>query len=64
VFECGGIVQNSKFIWNRQHVGGYLVDGDRIDLVCNSYTRDGGPVEFPVQPCPAGVSAPAIAEES
>lgn len=64
VFECGGIVQNSKFIWNRQHVGGFLVEGDRIDLVCNSYTRDGGPVEFPVQPCPAGVSAPVIAEES
>lgn len=60
VFECNGQVTNSRFVWNRQHVGGYLVPRDRIDLVCNSYTRDGGPVEFPVTPCPAGTLAPTL----
>jgi hypothetical protein len=60
VFECGGIVRDSRFVWNRRHVGGYLVEGDRIDLICNSYTRDGGPVPFPVQPCPPGTVAPVI----
>ena len=62
VFECNGRVENSKFVWNRRHAGGYLVPRDRIDLVCNSYTRDGGPVPFPVQPCPPGVAAPVISE--
>jgi Right handed beta helix region len=60
VFECNGRVEGSRFVWNRQHVGGYLAPRDRIDLVCNSYTRDGGPVPFPVQPCPAGAVAPAL----
>ena len=60
VFECLGRVVDSAFVWNREHVGGYLARGDRIDLICNSYTRDGGPVPFPVQPCPAGRTAPAI----
>jgi sulfur transfer complex TusBCD TusB component (DsrH family) len=61
VFECNGQVTNSRFVWNRQHVGGYLVPRDRIDLICNSYTSDGSPVPFPVQPCPAGTFAPSLA---
>lgn len=60
VFECNGQVTNSAFVWNRRHVAGYLVPRDRIDLVCNSYTRDGGPVPFPVRPCPAGTLAPDL----
>ncbi|GAA0308709.1 hypothetical protein GCM10009528_27580 [Kineococcus aurantiacus] len=50
-FECSGRVVDSRFVWNDRHVTGFLVDGDVMELRCNTYTRDGSPLEFPVTPC-------------
>ncbi|MBB2902473.1 hypothetical protein FHR75_003304 [Kineococcus radiotolerans] len=51
LFECHGRVVDSRFVWNGEHVAGFLVEGDVIVLRCNTYTRDGLPLPFPTTPC-------------
>lgn len=56
LFECMGQVVNSRFAWNKRHVDGFLDEGDVISLRCNTYTRDGLPLPFPVDPVPCPVT--------
>lgn len=51
VDQCSGFVDRSTFVWNTRHVQAWLVDSDVLELSCTSFTRDGGPVGFPVEPC-------------
>ncbi|NAZ88720.1 hypothetical protein GTR00_21890 [Kineococcus sp. T90] len=48
---CSGRVEGSRFLWNGRHLDTYLVEGDVVTLACTTFTRDGGPVPLPVQPC-------------
>ncbi|WP_432535310.1 right-handed parallel beta-helix repeat-containing protein [Kineococcus arenarius] len=53
-FLCSAWVSDSALVWNGEHVRGYLVDWDTVEVTCTTFTRDGGPLDFPVEPCATG----------
>ncbi|MBB2902257.1 hypothetical protein FHR75_003088 [Kineococcus radiotolerans] len=51
VSQCSAVVEGSRFVWNARHVSAYLLEGDVLAVRCTSFTRDGGPVGVPLEPC-------------
>ncbi|WP_337062222.1 right-handed parallel beta-helix repeat-containing protein [Kineococcus sp. G2] len=53
-FLCSAEVSGSAFVWSGEHVRAYLVDWDTVEVTCTTFTHDGGPLDFPVEPCATG----------
>ncbi|NAZ88088.1 hypothetical protein GTR00_18600 [Kineococcus sp. T90] len=60
---CSARVTGSAFVWNAVHAEVFLDFQDVLEVRCTSFTRDGGPVPFPVQPCVPGTAPPPAAEQ-
>ena len=53
-FLCSARIEDSALRWNGRHFASlHLVDHDRIEVTCTSFSRDGGPLPFEAEPCAA-----------